>query len=266
MVGPSGEEIFTDKYGRVKLQFPWDRVGKKDTASSCWVRVCTLWAGKQWGTMWIPRVGQEVVVAFEEGDPDRPIIVGSVYNAEQMPPFPLPDNRTQSGLRTRSTPQGGVKESNELRFEDKKGAEDIFFHAQKDFHRVVENDDSLEVKHDQTAVVKNNRTTTIQEGNEQLTVSKGNRAVEISQGNEALTIKAGNQTIKINQGKSSTEAGTAIELKVGQNSITIDQNGITLKGMAIKLIGQSKVAAQAPMVQVQADGQLKLQGGVVMVN
>lgn len=284
VVGPSREEIFTDKYGRVKVQFPWDRAGKKDASSSCWVRVCTLWAGKQWGTIWIPRVGQEVVVAFEEGDPDRPIIVGCVYNAEQMPPYPLPDNRTQSGLKSRSTPQGGATDSNELRFEDKKGSEDVFFHAQKDFHRVVENDDSLQVKHDQTIQVKNHRSITVEEGNESLTVSKGNRQAEISQGNESLTVKKGNrqvevsqgndvlavkmgdQTVKISKGKSSTEAGQSITLKVGQNSITIDQSGITIKATAIKLQGQAKVQAQAPMVQIQADGMVKLQGGVVMVN
>jgi type VI secretion system secreted protein VgrG len=266
VVGPSGEEIFTDKYGRVKIQFPWDRNGKKDPSSSCWVRVCTLWSGKQWGTLWLPRVGQEVVVAFEEGDPDRPLIVGSVYNAEQMPPFVLPDNRTQSGLRSRSTPNGGTTDSNELRFEDKKGSEDIFFHAQKDFHRVVENDDSLEVKHDQTIIIKNNRTATIQEGNESLTVKKGNRQVELTQGNDTLTIKAGNQTIQISQGKSATEAMQGISLKVGENSVTIDQSGITIKGMTIKLQGQAQVQTQGPIVQVQADGMLKLQGGVVMVN
>ena len=293
VVGPSGEEIFTDKYGRVKVQFPWDRQGKRDASSSCWVRVGTLWGGKQWGTIWIPRVGQEVIVAFEEGDPDRPIIVGSVYNAEQMPPFALPDNRTQSGLRSRSTPQGGTTDSNELRFEDKKGSEDVFFHAQKDFHRVVENDDQLQVKHDQKIEVKNDRSETVLEGNETIsiqkgnqsltiakgnqtvaiqtgnqtvTLDKGNRQVTISQGNDSLSINSGNQTVKLGAGKSSTEAMQGIELKVGQNSIVIDQSGITIKGMTIKLQGQVQVQVQAPIAQVQADGMLKLQGGVVMVN
>ena len=106
VVGNSGDEIFTDKYGRVKVQFPWDRQGQNDANSSCWVRVATLWAGKQWGIIHIPRVGQEVIVAFEEGDPDRPIIVGSVYNAENMPPYTLPDNKTQSGYLSRSTLKG----------------------------------------------------------------------------------------------------------------------------------------------------------------
>ena len=106
VVGPSGEDIFTDKYSRVKVQFHWDRAGMKDENSSCWVRVSTLWAGKQWGMIHIPRIGQEVIVDFEEGDPDRPLILGSVYNAEQMPPYKLPDNRTQSGMKSRSRWRG----------------------------------------------------------------------------------------------------------------------------------------------------------------
>ena len=144
-MGPSGQEITTDKYGRVKVQFYWDREGKKDVDSSCWVRVATLWAGQQWGTIHIPRVGQEVIVAFEEGDPDMPIIVGSVYNATNMPPYTLPDNKTQSGILTRSSLQGDNTTFNQLRFEDKKGSEDIYFHAEKDFTRIVENNDVLQV-------------------------------------------------------------------------------------------------------------------------
>jgi type VI secretion system secreted protein VgrG len=126
VVGPQGEDIFTDKYGRVKVQFHWDRDGKSDIDSSCWLRVATSWAGKNCGIIHIPRVGQEVVVAFEEGDPDRPIIIGSVFNADMMPLFQLPDKRTQSGLRTHSTPKGDANNFDELRFEDKKGAEVIY--------------------------------------------------------------------------------------------------------------------------------------------
>ncbi|MFQ3651991.1 MAG: type VI secretion system tip protein TssI/VgrG, partial [Gemmataceae bacterium] len=145
VVGPAGEEIFTDKYGRIKVQFPWDRQGQKDANSSCWIRVGTPWAGKQWGMIHIPRIGQEVIVAFEEGDPDRPIAVGSVYNAAQMPPYVLPDNRTQSGLKTRSTLSGTEDHFNELRFEDKKDQEQVYFHAERNFDRVVENNDTLKV-------------------------------------------------------------------------------------------------------------------------
>jgi type VI secretion system secreted protein VgrG len=136
-VGPAGDEIFTDKYGRVKVQFPWDREGKNDGNSSCWVRVSSIWAGKQWGAIHIPRIGQEVVVDFLEGDPDQPIIVGSVYNADMMPPYPLPDNKTQSGIKP--TAARHARQPNELRFEDKKAAR-YLLHAEKD-HRVVEHDD-----------------------------------------------------------------------------------------------------------------------------
>ncbi len=134
VVGPAGEEIFTDKYGRVKVQFFWDREGKFDGNSSCWVRVATPWAGKQFGMVHIPRIGQEVVVAFEEGDPDQPIIVGSVYNADQMPPHELPANKTQSGIKSRSTPAGSTQSLNEIRFEDKVGSEFIFINGEKDVH------------------------------------------------------------------------------------------------------------------------------------
>ena len=123
VVGKSGEDIWTDKYGRVKVQFHWDRYGKSDENSSCWVRVSHPWAGKNWGAIAIPRIGQEVVVDFLEGDPDQPLITGRVYNADQMPPYALPDNMTQTGILTRSSKDGSAKTCNELRFEDKKDAE-----------------------------------------------------------------------------------------------------------------------------------------------
>ncbi len=140
VVGPSGEEIFTDKYGRIKVQFHWDREGKNDADSSCWVRVGSFWAGKRWGGIHIPRIGQEVIVDFLEGDPDRPICVGSVYNADQMPPWKLPGHKTQSGTKSRSSKGGSPSNFNELRFEDLKGKELVYFHAEKDKLEEVEND------------------------------------------------------------------------------------------------------------------------------
>ena len=216
VVGPAGEEIYVDKYGRVKVHFFWDRAGPKDENSSCWIRVSQNWAGKNWGLVFHPRIGQEVVVDFLEGDPDRPLITGRVYNAVQTPPYELPADQTQSGLKTRSSKGGGADNFNELRFEDKKDSEDIFFHAEKDFHREVENDDDLKVGHDQTIEVKNNLTEK---------VKQGNRAVEISMGNETLTVKMGDQTTKIDLGKSATEAMQSIELKVGQSSVKIGPDG-----------------------------------------
>src|SRR5262249_9190410 len=175
VVGPSGQEIFTDKYSRVKVQFHWDRKGTNDANSSCWVRVATLWAGKQWGMIHIPRIGQEVIVDFLEGDPDQPIIVGSVYNANNMPPWTLPDNMTQSGIISRSTLQGTADNYNQIQFEDKKGSEQINVHAEKDYNRVVENNDALTVGSDnsqtcpdgsQTISVYKDRTETVETGNE----------------------------------------------------------------------------------------------------
>lgn len=154
VVGPSGEEIFTDKYARVKVQFHWDRLGKKDQNSSCFVRVSQTWGGAGWGFIQIPRIGQEVIVDFLEGDPDRPIITGRVYNGKEMPPYELPGNATQSGLKTNSSPGGGGW--NEMRFEDKAGSEEVYFQAQKDHNLLIKNDRGKLVQHDQSDRIDNN--------------------------------------------------------------------------------------------------------------
>ncbi len=310
VVGQSGDEIFTDKYGRVKVQFFWDRQGQKNADSSCWVRVATLWAGKQWGMIHIPRVGQEVIVAFEEGDPDQPIIVGSVYNADQMPPYALPANKTQIGTKSRSSLKGGTDNFNELRFEDKKDSEDIFFHAEKDFHREVEHDDDLKVGNNQAIEIKKDRTETVKEGDEKVTIEKGKRThsvksddtLTVEEGNRLITVKQGNQTLSVDQGNreitvktgnnslsvntgnrevavklgndstkisagtSSTEAMQSIELKVGGNSIKIDQTGITIKGVMVTIEGQAMLEAKSPMTTVKGDGMLTLKGGITMIN
>lgn len=148
VVGPSGEEIFTDKYARVKVQFHWDRLGKKDQKSSCFVRVSQTWAGSGWGFIQIPRIGQEVIVDFIEGNPDLPIITGRVYNASQMPPYGLPGNATQSGWKSNSSKGGGGY--NELMFEDKAGSELVNFQAQKDHHLLIKHDRNKTVQHDQS--------------------------------------------------------------------------------------------------------------------
>jgi type VI secretion system secreted protein VgrG len=158
VVGPDGEEIYTDDegYGRVKVQFHWDRYGKRDENSSCWIRVSMPWAGEKWGFVHIPRIGQEVVVNFIGGDPDHPIITGSVYNAEKMPPYALPANKTASGIKSRSTKGGTPTDFNEIRMEDKKGEEQLYIHAQRNHDTVVELDESRTVgQHRQTRVEKN---------------------------------------------------------------------------------------------------------------
>lgn len=159
VVGPSGEEIYTDEHGRVKVQFHWDREGKKDDKSSCWIRVGQLWAGAGWGAMYIPRIGHEVIVDFLEGDPDRPIITGRVYHGMNKPPYPLPAEKTRSTIKSNSSPGGGG--FNEFRFEDKKGNEEVFLHGQKDWTITVLNDKNQSVGRNETLSVGSNRTKTV---------------------------------------------------------------------------------------------------------
>src|SRR4051812_29420304 len=210
VVGPKGEEIFTDNYGRVKVQFFWDRRGKKDDKSSCWVRVSTVWAGKGWGVINTPRIGQEVLVAFLNGDPEDPIIIGRVYNAEQMPPYALPGNKTQSGIKTRSTLGGTPDNFNEIRFEDKKGSEQLFIHAEKNQDIEVENDETHSVGHDRTKTVGNDETTSIKHnrtesvgGNESISIS-ANRAVNVTK-NETIGVD-GNRSESVGQSETVTIA------------------------------------------------------------
>ena len=163
VVGPPGEEIHTDEHGRVKVQFHWDREGKGDDKSSCWIRVLTPWAGSAWGAQFLPRVGMEVAVTFAGGDADRPMILGAVYNGANVPPFPLPAKKTQSGFRTRSTPGG--EGSNELRFDDAAGAEQIYLHAERDLVEVVEHDRLREVRGKESVKVAETRTLEIEQDN-----------------------------------------------------------------------------------------------------
>ena len=272
-----------DKYARVRVKYHWG----DPQGASAWVRVVQKWAGPQYGAIFIPRPGHEVVIEFENGDPDRPLITGCVYNSQNMPPYTLPDNFTQSGVKTRSLTQGGdggSDEFNELRFEDKTGSEDIYFHAQKDFHRVVENDDDLKVGHDQTIEVKNNRTEVVKDGNEKVTIETGNREIYVDKGNDkhqikmgnreciidmgndSLRIKMGNHSTKIDLGKSETEAMQSIELKVGQSSVKLDQMGVTIKGMMIKCEAQIQMEQSAIMHKTSGTAMVQIQGGITMIN
>ncbi len=218
VVGPSGEEIFTDEYARVKVQFHWDRLGKKDQDSSCFVRVSQSWAGSGWGFIQIPRIGQEVIVDFIEGDPDLPMITGRVYNASQMPPYGLPGNATQSGWKSDSSKGGGGY--NELMFEDKAGSELVNFQAQKDHNLLIKNDRTKLVQHDQSDRIDNNakhsvgvnldedvgNNKTVKVGVDQ-TTNIGNNDTETVGVNRSLTVGS-NETINI--GSNSTET-------IGQN-------------------------------------------------
>jgi type VI secretion system secreted protein VgrG len=265
VVGPSGEEIYVDKYGRVKVQFFWDRDGKKDENSSCWIRVSQIWAGKNWGWVTLPRIGQEVVVDFLEGNPDSPLIVGRIYNAEQMPPYTLPDCSTQAGVKTRSSKGGSASNANEIRFEDLAGSEDLFVHAEKDMHTEVEHDDSQLVQHDRTIQVDGKHTETIKQDTT-ITITEGNLSLTLDQGNQSTKVSIGDQSTKVSAGSASHEAMQQIELKVGQSSILLTQQGVTIKGLMISIQGTVQLEAKAPMTTVNADALLTLKGGITMIN
>ena len=218
VVGPGGDEIFVDKHGRVKVQFFWDRDGKKNENSSCWVRVSTVWAGSGWGAIQIPRIGQEVIVDFLEGDPDRPIITGRVYNAEQTPPYALPDHMTQSGLKTRSSKGGSADNCNEIRFEDLKGSELLTIHAEKDMEESVENDRRKEVGHDETNSIGNDQSTTV--GNNQtLSVTK-NRTESVGE-DDALSV-TGNRRVSVEKDESLSVSGNSTKSVDKDERVTVD--------------------------------------------
>jgi len=270
VVGPAGEEIYTDKYGRVKIQFLWDRAAKYDASSSCWCRCAFPWAGKNYGFISIPRIGHEVVVAFEEGDPDQPIIVGSVYNADMMPPWTLPDNKTQSGYQTR-TEKGGNDNLNVLQFEDKKGSEFIYLHAEKDYHTRVKHDTHGNYGRDVHRYIERNLIEEIK--NEIHRVVKKSIYEEVSQhvqtkiGGTVQTDVAADVKRKIGgnvddtiggdhsektSGKMSVkaseilfEAESTISLKVGGSEVVIDSSSVTIKG-------SSKVAITGGMVNINS--------------
>ena len=292
VVGPDGDEIYTDKYGRVKVQFHWDRVGKKNENSSCWIRVSHPWAGKNWGMVAIPRMGQEVIVDFLEGDPDQPIITGRVYNAEQMPPWELPGNMTQTGVLTRSTKGGSGTNANAIRFEDKKGSEQLWIHAEKnqdievendethwvghDRKKTIDHDETTHVKHDRTETVDNNETITIGVNrtekvgsNEDITIGV-NRTEKVGS-NESITIGS-NRTITVGASETATVAlqrthtvgvnetitvGAAQEITVGaMQAVTVGANQTVNVG-----VNQSTSVGAAQSTKVGAAQSLDVGAG-----
>lgn len=258
VVGKAGEEIWTDQYGRVKVQFHWDRLGKEDEHSSCWVRVSHSWAGKGWGAMSVPRIGMEVIVSFLEGDPDRPLVTGCVYNSDAMPPYALPAEQTKSTIKSNSS-KGG-EGFNEIRLEDKKGSEEFYLHAERDFNRVVKNNDTLKVgfetadKGDQTIGIKNDQT--LEVGNDQAITVTRDQAVKID-GKQAVKVGT---TIVI-------EAGTSIELKVGGSSIKIEAAKITIKSAEIEIAADANAKFKAgAMMEVKAGAIMTVEGALVKIN
>ncbi len=203
---PAGnsEEIWPDKFGRVRVRFHWDREAKY----ACWLRVVQPWAGKSWGSLFLPRVGDEVAVSYLDGDPDLPIVVGSLYNSQSMPPFSLPDNKTQSGILTRSSKGGGGSNFNMIRLDDKIGNEEINIQAEKDYTALV--------KHDETRTVKNDRTTTIHK-------------------DDTLTVETGNLTITVSAGKITASAATEISFSCGASKIDMNPAMITITAPMVKI-------------------------------
>jgi type VI secretion system secreted protein VgrG len=245
VVGPRGEEIFTDKYGRVKVQFLWDREGRMDENSSCWVRVATPWAGAGWGAIHIPRIGQEVVVDFLEGDPDRPLIMGSVFNANVMPPFELPAGKRLSGFKTNSTPTNGG--SNELTFDDTKGKEKVNLHAQFDMAQTVDND--------LTVTVHNNRTTTIDVNSTETVLGKKETTVNgtvLETYNSSLsTVVKGGVMLASTGANIHVVAATEVMLNSGASTLLLKSDGtIELTGVNIVINGKALVDVAAPSVTV----------------
>jgi type VI secretion system secreted protein VgrG len=246
VVGSPGSEIWVDKYGRVKVQFRWDREGQHDDRSSCWVRVAQGWAGKGWGMAEWPRVGQEVIVDFLEGDPDRPIVVGRVYNAELMPPYELPANQTVAGVRTRSSPGGGASNYSEIRFEDKKGAEELGIHAERDKSEEVERDSREWVGNDRTLTVKHDRVEQV-DGGDHETVGGERRtrigsewSIELGTDHQEkvgtlYALDAG-QEIHVKAGqKVVIEAGAQVTIKGPGGFVSIDASGVTIRGTLVRI-------------------------------
>jgi type VI secretion system secreted protein VgrG len=263
VVGPKGEEIYTDQYARVKVQFFWDREGKRDENSSCWVRVSETWAGKNWGMICNPRIGQEVIVDFLEGDPDRPIITGRVYNAEQMPPFNLPDKQMVTGFKSNSTKGGGGY--NEMTFDDSKGKEKITIHGQYDMATTVEHDESLTVHNNRTITVDGTHTETVK-GDTSITILKGKYSHDVQTGKATYHVKddltetydnnqktsvKNNITIESLAGEILVEAAKKITLHTGSSKITMEASGkITIDGVNIVVTGSTDIQESAPTVEI----------------
>jgi type VI secretion system secreted protein VgrG len=305
VVGPKGDEIYTDKYGRIKVQFHWDRVGKKDKESSCWVRTMMPWTGKNWGMISIPRIGQEVVIQFEEGDPDRPVCIGMLYNGDTMPPYELPANMTQSGIKTNTSKKGGG--FNELMFEDKKDSELVRFQSERDYEQIIKNNATVTVglehkdKGDMDVTVHRHLTETLKTGDHTFKIATGSQKIDIKkdkketiEGKSDLiitkdvteTIKMGNLTRSVDQGNvtETIKMGNAertldmgnekTTLKMGNQTIDVKlgkidskaMQGITLTcGSSSIKIDPMGVTIKGPMIKIEASGILQAKGAMTKI-
>ena len=275
VVGPSGEEIYIDDYGRIKVQFIWDREGKKDENSTCFIRVVQSWAGNQWGSSFIPRIGHEVIVNFLDGDPDRPIITGSVYNGKNKPVY---SSKTQSGIKTRSTKGATAENYNELRFEDKKGSEQIYIHAEKDMDARVENNETLTVDNDRTKTIKHDENSTIENdrnktvNNNQTEYIKQNKTIDVD-GDHKETVMS-NMTIHVDKDLTETVSGEYIEdvtkdYSLHAKTISMDADDkITIKTGAAKIVMKSNgdITISGKTINIKGTSNVVIRGSNVLTN
>ena len=261
VVCKNGEEIDVDDYGRVLVKFFWDRLDKENRR----VRVAQMLAGSQWGCQFIPRVDQEVVVEFLEGDPDKPLIVGTVYNAKMKLPYDLPANKTMVGFKSNSSKGGNGY--NEFVFDDKKSNELVRMQAQRDYQVTILNSETRTIgaSFEKSAKGDPSRTTTLKKGDDVLKIEKGNHTTTLDLGDQSTTVTAGKQTIDVGQTISIT-AKLKIELTVGGSSITIDPTGVTIKAPMINFTADAMIQSQAVIIQESASAMLVLQGAMTMIN
>jgi type VI secretion system secreted protein VgrG len=277
VVGPSGEEIHTEKNGQVKVQFHWDRLGQQDENSSCWIRVSHPWAGKGWGSVSIPRIGQEVIVDFLEGDPDRPIITGRVYNAEAMPPYGLPDAGVVSGVKSATHKGSGY---NEMSMNDTAGKEKVTIHAQYDMGTTVEHDDSLTVHNNRNITVDGTHTETIKKDTK-ITVSEGNLNTNIATGKSDEYVKAnkgtkvdGEYALEVKKDANINVTTGNLLLKTASGTITEDSKGghniksaadVTLDGKNIKSKAQAEITVDGMKIALTGQTEVTLSVGANFV-
>lgn len=255
VIGPEGEEVYADKLGRVKIRMRWDHRGDATATGSCWIRIVQPWTGAGWGWQSLPRVGTEVAVAFMDGDCDRPVVIGALYDGDNLPPFPLPAGRTRTGLRTRSVPRGSKAEFNEFSFEDKRGEEQVTLRAHRDLQVTAGHNEALAVHNCRVVKVGGSQTSEI--GQDRRTTVAGA---------DSLRVRGGDRVVTADAGAVRVQAGNAIELRVGVNSIRIDHSGISITGTLVKMAGRALVELESPMTTVRADGMLTLKGGILLLN
>lgn len=279
VVGKSADEIYTDEYGRIKIQFHWDRYGEQNENSSCWVRVATQWAGNKWGTISIPRVGQEVVVAFENGNPNRPLVIGSVYNNAHKPPYDLPNKKNIQGIKSRSTKDGSRSNCCEISIDDTIGEEKLFIQSEKDLISKVKNNELKEVDNDLVVTVKNNDTLLVSasrskqiEENETVIIGVDEN---VTIGRHSTIVVKGNQSMSVNgdggrkiTGSDSSSFGGSVSMKVG-GSYTLSVSGasnVSVGGDSSENISGSKNISAGSSISLSCGGaSITLSGGNIIL-